>query len=95
MVQAGLMVEAPTSMWYVYMLKSNTRNWYYVGSTNDVERREKEHKHGLVKSTRNHRPLVKCFVRMFETEKEARLYEQKLKKCRREKEGIIKNIINS
>ena len=82
-------------MWCVYLLKSNKRNWYYVGSTNNIERREKEHKHGLVKSTRNYRPLVKCFTKIFETEKEARLYEQKIKQCRKEKEKIIKTIIDS
>ncbi len=77
-------------MWSVYILKSKDKNWYYVGSTNDVGRRIREHEKGRVRSTKNYRPFVLVFVKRFDEEKDARMYERKLKKCRIEKESIIK-----
>jgi putative endonuclease len=44
-------------MWYVYILKS-LKDWQlYVGSTNDLRRRVREHQNGLCESTRYRRPL--------------------------------------
>ena len=63
--------------------------WYYVGSTNRLEQRLKEHNSGKVRSTKSFSPLEIVYTRQFETEKEARCYEQKIKKCRIEKEKII------
>jgi putative endonuclease len=45
------------SMWYVYVLKSLKDGQLYVGSTNDLRRRLKEHKDGLCESTRHRRPM--------------------------------------
>ena len=81
-------------MWFVYFLKSLGKRWYYVGSTNRIEKRVDEHNNGFVKSTKLYRPLKLVFTRKFESEKEARGYEQKVKKCRREKEKIIREIEN-
>ncbi len=44
-------------MWYVYILKSMKEGWYYVGSTNDLERRWREHTEGKCEPTRHRRPL--------------------------------------
>jgi putative endonuclease len=77
-------------MWYVYMLKSEGRKWFYVGSTNRLEKRIVEHNSGKVKSTRFYRPLKLVFKKEFEIEKDARYYEIKVKKMRIEKEKIIK-----
>lgn len=79
-------------MWKTYILKSKDRDWYYVGSTNDIKRRFLEHNKGLVQSTKGYRPLVIVFTKCFSKESEARNYEHKLKDCRKEKEKIIKEI---
>ena len=40
----------------VYILSSSKTGRYYTGSTDDIERRLKEHNYGKVLSTRNGRP---------------------------------------
>ena len=88
--QAGLMVGHKT-MWYTYILKSLKKKWYYVGSTNRLETRFKEHNSGQVQSTKAFVPFVRIFRKEFATEVEARQYERLLKDKRIEKEKIIKN----
>jgi putative endonuclease len=44
-------------MWYVYILKSAKDGRYYVGSTNDLKQRLREHSEGQCESTRHRRPL--------------------------------------
>lgn len=78
--------------WYIYFIKSEKEHWYYVGSTNRLEERVKEHNLGKVYSTKLHRPLELVYSIRFDTEKEARLYERKVKGMRREKEKIIRLI---
>lgn len=46
-----------TGYFYVYVLMSLKDNKFYVGFTTDLINRLKEHEKGLVKSTRNRRPL--------------------------------------
>ena len=81
--------------WYVYFLKSETKSWYYVGSTNRLEERVKEHNLGKVKSTKLYRPLKLVYSHELATEKEARNYERKIKDMRKEKERIIRIIESS
>jgi putative endonuclease len=78
--------------WIVYILKSVNKNWYYVGSTNSIERRLKEHQSGKSKSTKPYLPIELVFRKEFLTEREARGYERKLKQKRVEKETIIRQI---
>ncbi len=44
-------------MHYVYVLKSQNRNWIYVGSTKDLKRRFQQHERGETQSTKAYRPL--------------------------------------
>jgi putative endonuclease len=43
-------------MYYVYFLQSELNGRYYVGITNNVERRLKEHNSGIVRSTAPYKP---------------------------------------
>lgn len=79
-------------MFFVYILKSNKKEWYYVGSTNRLEVRLKEHNSGKVRSTKYFIPLEIVYTKGFNSEVEARLYEHKIKDCRLEKEKIIKSL---
>lgn len=58
---------------------------YYVGSTDDIERRLNEHKCGKNKSTKFKRPLKVVFTRNFLTLSEARSFEYFIKRQRNKK----------
>ena len=81
-------------MWYTYIIKSRIKKWYYVGSTNRLQERLKEHNAGKVKSTKRYLLFDVVFTKEFESEKEARNYERLLKDKRIEKEKIIRLIEN-
>ena len=44
-------------MFYVYVLKSEKDQKFYVGFAKDLKQRFEQHEKGLVKSTRDRRPL--------------------------------------
>jgi len=66
-------------MFYVYVLKSKKDKKCYIGSTNDLRRRFKEHNDGKIFSTKNRKPLVLVYYEAFRSEKDARKREQTLK----------------
>ncbi|MEW6026404.1 MAG: GIY-YIG nuclease family protein [Planctomycetota bacterium] len=77
---------------YVYILKSGRNGTYYTGSTDNLEKRLKRHNGGLVKATRNIRPLTLMFCQKYDTLPEARRIEYRLKRLKSRK--VIEQIIN-
>ncbi len=71
------------------------KDWYYVGSTNRLRERLKEHNNKKVFSTKAYIPFNLVYYKKFELEDKARAYERKLKHCRRKKEEIIAKIISN
>jgi putative endonuclease len=67
-------------MYYVYILISIRDNKRYFGFTENIERRLFEHNAGLVKSTKNRRPLRIIHVEEFESKADALKREKELKK---------------
>jgi putative endonuclease len=63
----------------LYVIRSITDNFRYVGITNDLERRLKQHSAGLNKSTRLHKPFKLVFSEEYKNYKEARKREIFLK----------------
>ncbi len=63
----------------VYILKSSVDSSFYVGMSDNTERRLSEHNVGKVKSTKYKRPWVKVYHEDFETREEARKKEKYLK----------------
>jgi len=56
-------------MYYVYILKSTTEDWYYVGYSADLRQRIKEHNAGKVGSTKSRRPYtIASFIAVQERE---------------------------
>ena len=82
-------------MWYIYIIKSNDKRWYYVGSTNRLEKRLDAHNKGKVTSTKHYLPFSIVYTKEFASEKEAKNHERMLKDKRIEKEKIIKQIENN
>ena len=62
-----------------YVLKSKKDNKLYIGSTENFKRRFNEHCLGLVKSTRNRRPLKLVYKEEWPTKKEATVRERYFK----------------
>lgn len=63
-------------MIYVYILKSENFDRFYVGMSEDVEKRLKEHNSGKVKSTKAFKPWKVFFFESFDTKVEARNQEK-------------------
>jgi len=77
----------------VYILQSKKNNRFYIGSTNSLERRLKQHNEGLVISTKNIRPLeIKAILPCVTIEK-ARICEHRLKSYKSKK--IVEKVIIS
>ncbi len=74
---------------FVYALKSLKANYIYVGLTDNVERRFKQHNDGKGTSTKPYRPFELIHVEEFSTRPEARKREVYLKS------GIGKEFLKS
>ena len=66
-------------MFYIYVLKSKKDQQLYIGSTNDLKRRFKEHNNGEVFSTKPRRPFELVYYEAYKAEGDARNREKKLK----------------
>ncbi len=66
-------------MYIVYALKSDKDQRIYVGISQDVFKRLKEHNRGQTRSTKVYRPWRILHVEYFNTRLEARLIEKKWK----------------
>lgn len=78
---------------FVYILKSLRNGRYYIGSTNNLERRIVEHESGKSTYTSESAPWELVFRQEFETLVLARSYEFKLKKLKNRK--VLEQIISS
>lgn len=66
-------------MFYVYLLHSIKFDELYIGSTNDLKNRLKEHNNGKVSSTKDKRPYKLIYYESYLSEKDARYREKMLK----------------
>ena len=66
-------------MFYTYVLKSKKDQQLYVGSTNDLKKRFKEHNDGKVFSTKPRRPFELVYYEAYKAESDARDREKNLK----------------
>ena len=72
---------------FVYILESQKNKTYYIGSTNNLERRLDEHNSGKVKYTKNLKPWKLKFFKKYDSLTEARKVEYK------QRRDIIEKII--
>ncbi len=87
-------------MAYVYILQSDKNGKFYIGSTENIERRLEEHNSGKVFSTKGLRPLKLIFKQYYGGLKTAKRIERKVKSLKRRdyiikivKEGNIKILV--
>ena len=69
-------------MYFVYILKSEKDNGYYIGQTESLNDRIAKHGAGQVKSTKPRRPFTLVRSEQFATRTEARVRENYLKKLK-------------
>jgi putative endonuclease len=74
-------------MGFLYILQSNTTSRFYVGSTDNLERRVKEHEDGKCISTRNRGPWTLVYSEKFNEVAEARGREYEIKRWKSENES--------
>ncbi len=67
-----------------YILECANGN-FYIGSTDDFNRRFNEHENGKNRSTKHKRPLKVVYTKKFVTLKEARSFEYFIKRQRNKK----------
>jgi len=79
-------------MFYLYVLKSQKNNSYYIGSCKDTNKRLDLHNRGLVKSTKRYIPWKLIYKEEYQTLSEARKREFKIKSWKKRKymEGLLK-----
>ena len=82
-------------MFYVYLLRSKIDNALYIGFTNNLERRFREHNNGLVASTKLREPFELVYFEGYKSERDARLRERNLKLRSRAFAQLKKRIRNS
>ena len=66
----------------VYAIQSNVSGRVYVGQTNDIRRRLKEHNDGIVKSTKYEAPWQVLAIEYFHERAQARWCESCLKRSK-------------
>jgi putative endonuclease len=66
-------------MYYVYILQSKLDKSFYVGSTNDISRRIKEHNSGKSRFTSLKKPWLLVYFEGFLSKTDALKREKKLK----------------
>ena len=78
--------------YFVYILKSTFKNWYYIGFTSNLEKRLLQHNFGSVKSTKFYKPLSLVFAQIVKNTHDARDLEKFLK-VRFNKEALLQLIL--
>jgi len=80
-------------MWFVYLLKSSKDKKYYLGQTDDIKKRPKEHNKDKVKSTKNKIPFDLIAYKEYPTQNNARWREYNLKKSTWQRKKFIRKFI--
>ncbi|MFA6588025.1 MAG: GIY-YIG nuclease family protein [Patescibacteria group bacterium] len=66
-------------MYFVYLLRSKKNKAIYIGSTNNLKLRLRQHNKGLVFSTKRYMPWELVYYEAYNNEGQARLREKRLK----------------
>ena len=82
-------------MYYVYILKSLKDQQIYTGYSSNLKKRISQHQLGLVKSTKNRRPVKLVYYEAFLDKKDAQNREKYLKSGGKAKISLKLQIKNS
>ena len=79
-------------MRYVYLLKSLSKKWHYIGYTDDLKTRFVKHNSKKVKSTKYYAPFEVIYYESYKNETIARSREIELKTNSQQKEILFKRL---
>lgn len=82
-------------MYYVYIIKSQKNNSLYIGYTNDLRKRLREHNEGLSNYTRRYMPWKLIYYEAYISYRDAEIREKRLKQFAKSYAQLKKRIINS
>jgi len=79
---------------FVYVLRSRKDGSFYIGQTNNIDKRLERHNIGLVRTTKNRAPFDIVYTESYDTRREAMLRERHLKSIGgvKEKKAIIERL---
>ena len=77
---------------YVYLLKSEKKKWYYVGSTRNLKTRFIDHNLGKSKSTMPYRPFELIYYEAYNSHTLARKRELEIKNKGQQKENLFRRL---
>ena len=80
-------------MYFVYLLRSEKDNNFYIGQTNNLSERTKKHNRGAVASTKNRKPFILIGYEIMRSRGEALKKERELKSHSDKKRKFIKKFI--
>jgi len=66
-------------MYFVYIIRSLKFEKYYTGSTENLDRRLKNHNSGKVRSTKVYKPWKIAYTELYESKSEALKREKQIK----------------
>ena len=66
-------------MYFVYAIRSEVRNYIYVGITSNLDKRINAHNNGYERTTKPYRPFRLIYKEKFENRREAREREKYFK----------------
>ncbi|MBL7850836.1 MAG: GIY-YIG nuclease family protein [Cyclobacteriaceae bacterium] len=69
-------------MWVVYIIESSSTKGFYIGHTNNLNRRLHDHNRGRNRSTKGKGPWRFVFQRQFEARQDCVAFEKHLKSLR-------------
>lgn len=79
-------------MFNVYLLKSSKDGGFYIGCTEDLERRMREHQEGVVDSTKDRRPFMLVYYEAYLDKDPAQQRERNLKEFGSAYSGLMKRL---
>ncbi len=82
-------------MFYMYVLKSKKDKSLYIGFAPDLKARFLKHNQGLVRSTKNLRPLELIYYEAYRSKKDAIIREEQLKRFAKGYSMLKSRIYNS
>lgn len=89
---AGDQPQVESKLNYLYLIKSKTKNWVYIGSARDLRKRIGEHNLGKNKSTKAYKPFELIYYEAYNSYTLARKREIELKKNGQQKEILFRRL---